>query len=66
MPIKKIVPTMGRPVNVVDTESIELWASQLGQYESGPSQDPLNRELLDRVRDYFSRASRRLSEFPAP
>jgi len=57
------LPRSGRPVNVVDAESVERWARQLGQYESAPSQDPINRALLDRVREYFARASRRLAQF---
>jgi hypothetical protein len=56
------LPRNGRPVNVVDAESVDSWAERLGQYEGPQSQDPINRALLERVREYFSRASRRLAE----
>lgn len=58
------LPRNGRPVNVVDAEAVDRWARQLDQFESAPSQDPVNRALLERVREYFARASRRLAEFP--
>ena len=59
------LPRHGRPVNVVDPEAVDRWAQQLCQFESAPSQDPVNRALLESVRGYFTRASRRLAEFPA-
>ena len=58
------LPRNGRPVNVVDAEAVDRWAQQLCQFESAPSQDPVNRALLEGVRDYFTRASRRLAQFP--
>lgn len=59
------LPRYGRPVNVVDAEAVDRWAQQLCQFESAPSQDPVNRALLERVRGYFTRASLRLADFPA-
>lgn len=58
------LPRNGRPVNVVDAEAVDRWAERLDQYAAPPSQDPINRALLERVREYFSRAARRLAELP--
>lgn len=56
------LPRYHRPAGVESALAIELWAEQLNRYEPPPSQDPVNGALFAEVRDFFSRASERLSD----
>lgn len=56
------LPRYHRPAGVESALAVELWAEQLNRYEPPPSQDPVNGALFAEVRDFFSRASERLSD----
>jgi hypothetical protein len=58
------LPRASRPTEIGDPAAIERWAQQLSKHRAGPSQDPINRELIERVRDYFAHAARRLAKLP--
>ena len=58
------LPPASRPTEIADRAAVERWALQLSKHRAGPSQDPMNREMIERVRNYFAHAARRLSLLP--
>ena len=56
------LPRYNRPADIESAEGIGRWAEQLTRYEQPLNQDPVNSALFIEVRDYFVRASERVSD----
>ena len=58
------LPRSHRPTEIGDRVAVVRWALQLSKNVAAANQDSTNRELGERVRDYFAHAARRLATFP--